>query len=199
MAKWRKNVRFQGVILAAALSLTACGGAAQPPAETPPQTEQPAAAVPSPEAPEQETTELVYCPEGEEVRVSAVRYIGDGYTIAIPTEGWRHESDTEDGVAEQVWESTVNEDVELQILQLGSRDLQAARDWVRADKEDFQLLEDKRGGLGGTDPVDHEILEVRFFQGESGVYALMYQYPEEAAEGFGVLLGVMADSFTVTE
>lgn len=199
--KLMKSTLSWMLALTMVFSLSACGSGPRVEPEAPavsnqePGTNQP----PADQGDGVQTTELVYSPEGEETTVPAALYTGDGYTIAIPTEGWRQESDLDDGMQEETWESLVNEDVELHVLHLGERDLKAAQTWVIADKEDFQLVEDKQGGLGGSDPIDHEILEVRFHEGQGGMYALMYQYPEDAAEGFGALLSVMADSFTVTK
>ena len=114
-------------------------------------------------------------------------------------EGWQLEEDVEDGVPKETWESILNDDVELTVLHLGERTLEQAQDWVRAEEDDYQLVEDKQGGLGGTDTEELEMLEVRFHPSGNGMYAVLYKCPMEAIEGFGTRLSVMADTFQVME
>ena len=102
-------------------------------------------------------------------------------------------------IPEESWESVLNDDVELTVLHLGERTLEQAQDWVRAEEDDYQLVEDKQGGLGGTDTEELEMLEVRFHPSGSGMYAVLYKCPMEAIEGFGTRLSVMADTFQVME
>ena len=147
----------------------------------------------------EEQKDLVFMVEGMEETVPATLYVGQGYSIYIPNEGWRLEKDVDDGSPEDTWESIVNDDVELTVLHLGEKTLAEAQAWVKAEEDDYQLVEDKQGGLGGTDVQDREVLEVRFHPSGSTMYAVLYKYPMEAAEGFGTRLGVMADTFQVME
>lgn len=189
-----------------ALSLSACGSKQQPqpdaaqPVETqkpvePAPVENQTPAVDQAATSREQTAQLVYSPEGQEESVSATLYTGDGYSIYIPDEGWMLETDYDDGMPEESWDSVRNDDVELRVLHLGDRDLKTAQALVIADEDDFQLSEDGKGGLSGVDPTDREVLEVRFHEGKGGMYVLMYHYPQEAAEGFGTLLSAMADTF----
>ena len=146
-----------------------------------------------------ETTDLIFLAEGTEETVPATLYIGQGYSIYIPDEGWRPEKDMENGIPADTWESTVNDDVELRVLHLGEKTLEEAQAWVIAEEDDFQLTEDKQGGLAGMDAEDRDILEVRFCPAGTGMYGILYQYPTEAAEGFGARLSVIADTFEVME
>lgn len=197
------------MILSALLifALSGCGQKAQtpPPApetpvaetqtETPNGDRNPTAA----ELGREEKTNLAFTVEGETELVPVTLYIGQGYSIYIPDEGWRLEKWVDDGIPEDVWESVINDDVELTVLHLGEKTLAEAQDWVKAEEDDYQLVEDKQGGLGGTDEKDREMLEVRFHTSGSTMYAVLYKYPVEAAEGFGTRLGVMADTFQVME
>ena len=192
------------------LALSGCGRKAQTP---PPAPETPTAEIPAetpapptedrnPTAAElgrEETTELAFTVEGETELIPVTLYIGQGYSIYIPSEGWRLEKWVDDGIPEDTWESIVNDDVELTVLHLGEKTLEEAQSWVKAEEDDYQLVEDKQGGLGGTDAGDREMLEVRFHPSGSSMYAVLYKYPMEAAEGFGTRLGVMADTFHVME
>ena len=189
------------------LALSGCGQKAQtpPPApetpvaetqtETPDGDRNPTAA----ELGREEKTNLAFTVEGETELVPVTLYIGQGYSIYIPDEGWRLEKWVDDGIPEDVWESVINDDVELTVLHLGEKTLAEAQAWVKAEEDDYQLVEDKQGGLGGTDEKDREMLEVRFHTSGSTMYAVLYKYPMEAAEGFGTRLGVMADTFQVME
>ena len=189
------------------LALSGCGQKAQtpPPApetpvaetqtETPDGDRNPTAA----ELGREEKTNLAFTVEGETELVPVTLYIGQGYSIYIPDEGWRLEKWVDDGIPEDTWESVVNDDVELTVLHLGEKTLAEAQGWVKAEEDDYQLVEDKQGGLGGTDAGDREMLEVRFHTSGSTMYAVLYKYPMEAAEGFGTRLGVMADTFQVME
>lgn len=198
--------------LLAVLMLAGCGQKAQTP---PPGTEQPVAEAPeetpvetppaddrNPTAAEigrEETTEMVFSVEGETETIPATLHIGQGYSIYIPDEGWRLEKDVDDGIPEEKWESTVNDDVELRILHLGEKTLAGAQAWVTAEEDDYRLIEDKQGGLGGTDAEDREMLEVRFHSAANAMYAVLYKYPVEAAEGFGARLGQIAGTFELME
>ena len=197
-------------LLALLLALTGCG---QKPATPPPAAETPAAEAPAetptlsagdrnPTAAElgrEEKTELAFTVEGETELVPATLYIGQGYSIYIPDEGWRLEKWVDGGIPEDTWESIVNDDVELTVLHLGEKTLEEAQTWVKAEEDDYQLVEDKQGGLGGTDAGDREMLEVRFHPSGSSMYAVLYKYPMEAAEGFGIRLGQIANTFQLME
>ena len=147
----------------------------------------------------EEKKDLVFMVEGTEETVPVTLYIGQGYSIYIPDEGWRLEKDVEDGIPEEKWESTVNDDVELRVLYLGEKTLEQAQEWVTAEEDDYRLIEDKQGNLGGTDEKDREVLEVRFHPSGTQIYAVLYEYPMEAAEGFGARLGQIAETFEVME
>ena len=199
------------LILTLLLTLSACGQKTAPSApdvQTSATSEVPETAAPAPtedrnptaaELGREEKKDMVFTVEGTEETVPVTLYIGQGYSIYIPDEGWRLEKDVEDGIPEEKWESTVNDDVELRVLHLGEKTLEQAKAWVTAEEDDYRLIEDKQGGLGGTDEKDREVLEVRFHPSGSQMYAVLYEYPMEAAEGFGARLGQIAETFAVME
>ena len=195
------------LILALLLALSGCGQTDSPAApETAAPSTVPETAAPAgdrnPTAEElgrADKKDLTIMVEGTEEAVPATLYIGQGYSIYIPDEDWRLEKDVDDGIPEEKWESTVNDDVELRVLHLGEKTLEEAKAWVTAEEDDYRLIEDKQGGLGGTDEKDREMLEVRFYPSGSQMYAVLYEYPMEAAEGFGARLGQIAESFEAME
>lgn len=195
---------FLSLVLALimALSLAACGAknAALSNGNDNPDQPQPSEEQPPDEALEREkSTDLIFLIEGMEDTVPATLYVGEGYSIYIPDEGWALEEDLDDGIQRETWESALLEDVELQVLHLGEMTLEQAQAWISAEEDEFQLIEDKRGGLGGTDERDRSVMEVRFYPSGNAMYAVLYTYPMEAAEGFGTRLSVMADTFELTK
>lgn len=206
------------LILTLLLALSGCGQKTSPVVPdvppTAPETAAPETAAPETTAPavpaedrnptaaelgREEKKDLVFMVEGTEEAVPATLYIGQGYSIYIPDEGWRLEKDVDDGIPEDTWESTVNHDVELRVLHLGEKTLEQAQEWVTAEEDDYRLIEDKQGGLGGTDEEDREVMEVRFYPSGSQMYAVLYEYPMEAAEGFGARLSQITETFEVME
>ena len=194
------------------LALSGCGQktqtpppAAETPAETPAGTtgETPAGDR-NPTAAElgrEETTELAFTVEGETELIPVTLYIGQGYSIYIPDEGWRLERDMDDSIPEDTWESIVNDDVERTVSHYAGKTTMEARDAFVRD-EDY-VFEDLMGGELG-DPLtgmdeDGDYLSFMVAQGADTVYVISWEYPAEAAEGFGVRLEQIAGTFEVME
>lgn len=144
-----------------------------------------------------EATDLTFFVEGQEETMPATLYIGQGYSLYIPTEGWNREVFTENGVPADSWESTDSDRAELRILHLGQRSLEDCRNWVIQELSDYVISEDQQGGLYGEDTEEGMVMDVRFHEGGGNVYAVTWTYPMEAAEGFGTRLSVLADTFEV--
>ena len=200
------------IVALAALLLPGCGGT-KAPAEKPPAPESqlPAAEQTAPagdrnptaaELGREERTVLEVSVEGETEEVPAALFIGQGYSLYIPEEGWRYEKDVDDGVAEDIWESTLNDEAELEVRHYPD----AAPDAVKADfaKACGYVFEDLVGG-GLGDPLtgvdeDGDILRFMAAEGSGGtVYVISWEYPAEAAEGFGARLAQIANTFRVME
>ena len=191
------------------LALSGCGQKAQTP---PPAPEEPVEEAPvqtpaedrNPTAQElgrEEQTELIFVIEGMEEKVPATLHIGQGYSMYIPNEGWRLEKDVDDGIPEDTWESIVNDDVELTVSHYAGKTTMEARDAFVRD-EDY-VFEDLMGGELG-DPLigmdeDGDYLSFMVAQGADTVYVISWEYPAEAAEGFGARLGQIANTFRVME
>lgn len=144
------------------------------------------------EAPPQQT-ELTFYLEGMEETATATLYAGDGYSLYVFDEDWVYYLD--DG--QPVWESRFNPDVKLSVIHLKDMPLSVAQGWVQLRFEGFDLIEDNRGGLGGTN-AEGIMADVRLIPSGDDVYAVSSIYPMEAAEGFGTRLAVMADTFALT-
>ena len=144
-----------------------------------------------------ETTDLRFMVEGMEELVPATLYIGQGYSIYVPNEGWRLEEDINEGIQIDTWESVINDDVELSVLHLGERTLDQAQDWIITEEEDFIFTEDEQGNLVGTDREDQKNIAVIFYSSDNAMYAVQYTYPIEATEGFGTRLSVIASTFEI--
>lgn len=143
--------------------------------------------------PATQQTELTFYVEGMEEKAMATLYAGDGYSLYIFDEDWVYYLD--DG--QPVWESRFNPDVKLSVIHLKDMPLSVAQGWVQLRFEGFDLIEDNRGGLGGTN-AEGIMADVRLIPSGDDVYALCCVYPLEAAEGFGTRLAVMADTFALT-
>ena len=138
-------------------------------------------------------TELNFYVEGMEETAMATRYAGDGYSIYIFDENWVYY--LADG--QPVWESCLNPEVKLGVIHLKDMPLSVAQKWVQREFGDFDLIEDNRGGFGGTN-AEGIMADVRLISSEDDAYAVCCVYPLEAAEGFGTRLAVMADTFALT-
>ena len=198
-----------------ALLLSGCGGNKATPENVPAAENQPPAeqqAAPggdrNPTAEElgrEERTVLEMSVEGETEEVIAALFIGRGYSLYIPEEGWRHEKDADDGTLEDSWESTVNDEVELEVRRYPAR-LNESLAEVKADftRDRDYVFEDLMGGdlgapLTGMDE-DGDFLSFMAAQsGDGTVYVISWEYPAEAAEGFGTRLALIANTFQLTE
>ena len=195
-----------------ALLLTGCGAKGtngDPAAQSQPPAAEPAAPAdgqsPAAEPHRAERTVLEISVEGETEEVPAVLFAGQGYSLYIPEEGWRHEKDMDDGVAEDIWESTVNDEVELEVRRYPAR-LNESLAEVKADftRDRDYVFEDLMGGdlgdpLTGMDE-DGDFLSFMAAQsGDGTVYVISWEYPAEAAEGFGTRLALIANTFQLTE
>ena len=201
--------RYLVFALLLALTLTGCGRqTAAPTTQTTPAPQEESsaetAADRNPTAAElgrKEQEDLVFMIEGLEETVTADLHIGQGYSIYIPDEGWRLETDTEDGVPKETWESILNDDVELTVSHYAGKTVTEARDLFLLD-EDY-VFEDLLGGelgdpLTGVDE-DGDHLSFMLAEGAGTVYVISWEYPAEAAEGFGARLGQIANTFRVME
>lgn len=187
-----------------ALSLVGCGRA-ESPAPQPESTAQPAAQGDStdrnPTAGElgrTETTTLDLSLEGDKEDVPATLYIGQGYSLYIPDEGWKLERDTED--LEESWQALANDDAELSVQHFPGKTAEETRAAILTDHRDYGFVDmDADGYFFGTTGQDEEMMEVWLYTAGEDTWAVSTEYPGEAAEGFGVRLRAMAETFAPME
>ena len=128
---------------------------------------------------------ISYYLEGQEQSETFTRYRGNGWYLYLP-QGWEKDADAD------LWRYAANRDIRLEVRVVGASDLAEAQAKIR-DAETIPLVEGKQGDLLGDN--GKTVLHVRFYEGGYGTFAVLCRYPAEAAEGGGVRLQVIADTF----
>lgn len=135
---------------------------------------------------------LTFTLEGMQESVPADLYIGDGYGILIPSEGWNMYQPGE-------WAADANEEVQLLILDYGEKTKEQVAEYFVsigysvAEENPSKLRRSRSSDLSATielfeRQIDFEKVKTR---------GIMCRYPSEAAEGFGARLAAMAASFFI--
>ena len=158
--------------------------------------------------------DLAFWVDGAEFAVSADLFIGDGYSLYIPKEGWVHEVIDYHGTTADRWvcaDQTLEEfgrnnmpevtdretlrkfydqqyPTRLTVLFRPGMDDQAIRDWVMEANPDWDMTQNARGALFADGAT------VEFFRTETGVFVCIMETPAFGTEGLGVL-GEMYGSF----
>lgn len=159
--------------------------------------------------------DLAFWVDGAEFAVSADLFIGDGYSLYIPKEGWVHEVIDYHGTAADRWayaDQTLEEfgrnnmpevtdretlrkfydqqyPTRLTVLFRPGMDDQAIRDWVMEANPDWDMTQNARGALFANGAT------VEFFRTETGVFVCIMETPTFGTEGLGIL-GAMYGSFS---
>lgn len=133
---------------------------------------------------------LTFTLEGMEEKVPADLYVGAGYGILIPSEGWNM-------YRAGAWMADVNEEVQFIIQDYGEKTIeQVIEDLVSigysVTEEDTQKLRRNSSELAAT----IELIEQTGSE-EIKTWGIICRYPPEAEEGFKARLDVMADSFRI--
>lgn len=131
--------------------------------------------------------------EGDSEPVPATLYVGDGYSLYVPDEGWSKSA----GENSVTWISTDNELVGLSVTKFeGVSAADARAQYV--ENSGFIFEDQLENGidepLAGWDE-DGDNLELMIAQNGGSVYIVAWTYPAEAAEGFGARLGQIANTF----
>ncbi|MDE5588663.1 MAG: nuclear transport factor 2 family protein, partial [Acetatifactor sp.] len=128
--------------------------------------------------------------EGMEERVPADLYIGAGYGILIPSEGWYM-------YRSGAWMADVNDEVQLIIQDYGEKTIEQVIEYLvsigySVTEEDTAKLSWNRRELMTTiELIEHMDSE------ETKTWGIICRYPPEAEEGFKERLAIMADSFCI--
>lgn len=131
------------------------------------------------------TKTISYYLEGQEQSETFTRCQGNGWYLYLP-QGWEKDADAD------LWRYAANRDISLEVRAVSASDLAEAQAKIR-DAETIPLVESKQGDLLGDD--GKMVLQVSFHEGGYGTFAVLCRYPAEAAEGGGVRLQVIADTF----
>ena len=137
--------------------------------------------------------------DGEDVTCDTELIARPGYAIYLPSEGWPFGSqEIISGVPTDTLEYGENENIRLSIVTLAGKNFRQSQQWVMENWPEYQMIEDKQGGVGGADSQGN-ILMAQFHCAADVTYAVIQQYPESAAANGGILLSAFADSFTLTQ
>lgn len=141
--------------------------------------------------PPEETGVLSFNQNGKIQDMVTDIYAETGYSVQIPREGW-----SQSGEGDCVtWTSEKSEGTFMEIRNLGDISLQNAQEQFL--DSDYELLEDARGGLSGTDQKGENYQQISFYPAEEGIYAVRYVFPLTDWEGIGYEVMAVCDSFSV--
>lgn len=111
----------------------------------------------------------------EEHTAQAVLYVGDGYSVYIPENGWLFSETKYGGCTAQTWQSASADTAKIQIINLGEAKLQEAQTFVRENEPGYTLIEDKQGGLGGYNAENNLTLMAGFCQAGGSLFAVLWR------------------------
>ena len=181
--------------LVMALSLTACARELQqPPAQISPSSS------PAQSRPIDRETSAELDVGGETVPASL--YVGEGYSIYIPSDGWTLELDSDDGILHQTWEADREDDACLSVYHYKDMSFAVARDrFLRDSGYTFSPGPTGEPGdpLTGSDE-DGDLCALAVAEGSHGTtYVIAREYPKGTEETWGVVLEALADTFALAE
>ena len=146
----------------------------------------------TPETGREKQTSLSMELEGQTEEVPATLYEGEGYSIYIPDEEWTPGEPGE-------WNAAANSDVELKVEFFSGKTAEEARTAILAEYDQYGFMDaDDDGHFTGTDGEASKTMGVWLTKSDGGTYAVLGTYPDEAAEGFGARLPVIAGTFALT-
>ena len=124
---------------------------------------------------------LTFMKEGEPEEKQAALVVEDGYVLYLPVGEWQKEE-------AEMWRASANENVKLWVAGFESGypiEQILADDGYAADADGMEKRED---GF---------YYKVKLYEAENKTWCVFYCYPEEAEEGFGSEMPVIADTFAV--
>lgn len=137
---------------------------------------------------------------GLEVK-EASRTVGVGYSIYLPDEEWTKMSDNISALPDDawqtdgrdVWSADINDKVQLRVTHYTK--LESAMEIKEAfladgyEREETELVKRREGLVTKVRLYEHDF--------EDDTWSVIYSYPQEAEEGFGQELPIIADTFAV--
>ena len=136
----------------------------------------------------EETASLSASVEGLTEEMPSTLFIGDGFSLYVPDEGW--EKTLVSG-----WRSTDHPDVEIRVETYTGKSKEEVADSISGYA--FSPLEDGETRSSGE---DGQCLYLRILEGPGDrVYAVVGEYPEEVEEGFGARLEAIGRSVESNE
>lgn len=144
-----------------------------------------------------EETQLHFYIDNNETIADATLFSGDGYSIYILADSWAHQTGSVNGYSVDIWQNTEEQSATLMVLKMGTSDSTVAHSWLKTAFDEYDLLEDSQGGMGGTN-ADGHMMDSQIFFSENSTYILIKMYALENAETAGTYLTVMADTFELT-
>lgn len=138
--------------------------------------------------------------------IPAKLFVAPGYYLYIPENGWNLKqtswSEYQDrqnfyaGVPCARWTTSTGSS-ELRVAYFPHSDMEQVRGKIIDFEPEYDLYEDKQGGIGGSHQNDGTFLEVQLIPSEDGVVMLAMRYPMEDLENSGYALHYMADSLVI--
>ena len=118
---------------------------------------------------------------GEQVQaVPATLYVGRGYSVYIPDSGWKKDVEREEMALADVWESTLDDEVEFAVYHYGMTPLEEAVTNFLEEQDDYVfqgllLNEEAKEPLEGVDE-DGDVLKFLIRAGKEGTYLVSWKY-----------------------
>lgn len=131
--------------------------------------------------------------EGNAAAMETELFIGRGYSIYIPKEGWTYTQETYGGLLADKWTYDWNPEINLRIVRVGGN-YDRAEAWVRETESAWSFFWDEQGGLYGE--RDGKDMNVSFYPKEVDTIVALCAFPMEAYEGGGRTLSVLVDTFS---
>ena len=137
----------------------------------------------------------------EEYPVDCRLYRTYGYSTYIPKEGVAfRNADGEvryGGYAASIWTCEKNVNVWFAVVKLDTTNFSEAIQWgLSTAGSDYNLYEDKSGGVSGDSADGTEFLSISFQEKDfNGIYAVIQNYPIAETDNLSAYVKIMADEF----
>ena len=131
--------------------------------------------------------------EGNVAALETELFIGRGYSIYVPKEGWTYTQETYGGLLADKWTYDWNPEINLRIVRVGGN-YDRAEAWIRETESAWSFFWDEQGGLYGE--RDGKDMNVSFYPKEVDTIVALCAFPVEAYEGGGRTLSVLVDTFS---